>query len=94
MNNDNFSSNFKNLRCKNSISQKGFAGIMQISQQTIAHLENNYRKPSYELLIKIADYFNVSIDYLVGRTDVPEVNKKNNTVVTNDNGIIFRKVHL
>ncbi|MCL2343917.1 MAG: helix-turn-helix domain-containing protein [Firmicutes bacterium] len=31
--------------------------------------------PSYEMLLKLADYFDVSVDYLMGRTDKPEVNK-------------------
>jgi len=33
------------------------------------------RRPTYDMLIKLADYFDVSLDYLVGRTDNPNVNK-------------------
>ena len=39
---------------------------------------SNWRKggyPSAEVLMKLADYFDVSVDYLLGRTDVPEVNR-------------------
>ena len=37
--------------------------------------EYGERKPSFDMLIALADYFDVSIDYLVGRTDNPKVNR-------------------
>jgi transcriptional regulator with XRE-family HTH domain len=75
MHSENFSIVLKKLRKENSLKQKNLADIMNVSYQTIGHLECDYRKPSYELLLKLADYFNVSIDYLVGRTDNPDINK-------------------
>lgn len=45
------------------------------TKATIGNFENGNKKPSLDLLIKLADYFEVSIDYLVGRTDNPDVNK-------------------
>ena len=45
-----------------------------ISQNSISRFENGVRKPDYDTLIQIADYFNVSLDYLVGRTDNPTIN--------------------
>ncbi len=41
------------------------------TKASIANFENCNRKPSLDALIALADYFNVSIDYLVGRDDVP-----------------------
>ncbi len=46
-----------------------------ISTGNISDWKKGRSTPKTETLIKIAEYFNVSIDYLVGRTDNPEVNK-------------------
>lgn len=43
---------------------------------TISNLENGNKKPSLDMLIKLANYFNISIDYLVGRTDEPLLHQK------------------
>jgi len=67
MDNSNFSVNLRELRNKKSITQAQLAESLNVSQKTIAHLENNYRKPSYELLLFIADFFKISLDELVGR---------------------------
>lgn len=42
-----------------------------MSQNTISRYENEVRQADYETLIRFADYFDVSIDYLLGRTDQP-----------------------
>jgi len=75
MKSNKFSDRIKTLRKEKAITQEKLAEIIQVSQKTIAHLENDYRKPSYELLIALADYFNVSLDYLTGRSDNLEINK-------------------
>lgn len=87
---DKFSVNLKNLRNEKGITQKQLSDILQVNQRTIAHLENNYRRPSYNLLIAIAEYFNISIDYLVGRTDnskiySPTANYKGETEIKSPN---------
>lgn len=46
-----------------------------ISQGLMNEYKNGIKVPTIENLIKIADYLDVSIDYLVGRTDKPEINK-------------------
>ena len=46
-----------------------------IEQALISKFENGERVPPTETLITLADFYNVSIDYLLGRTDNPEVNK-------------------
>lgn len=74
-NKNNFSTNLLNCRKTTGISQKALADIVGISDAAITMMEKGKRSPSFEVLIALADYFGVSIDYLVGRTDKPEVNK-------------------
>lgn len=57
----------KNLRNKKEISQVELAKDLGLSAGTIGMYESGKRKPSFEALESIADYFNVSIDYLVGK---------------------------
>ncbi|WAA09779.1 helix-turn-helix domain-containing protein [Fervidibacillus albus] len=49
--------------------QKYVAEKLGISRARYSHYENNYVQPDYELLIKMADFYHVSVDYLLGRTD-------------------------
>lgn len=48
---------------------------LNINQNSISRYENEERQADYNMLIKIADYFDVSVDYLLGRTDNPKMNK-------------------
>ena len=59
----------KELRKKKKISQLKLAMDLGMNQNSISRYENLERQADYETLIRIADYFNVSIDYLLGRTD-------------------------
>ena len=59
----------KELRKKKKISQLKLAMDLGMNQNSVSRYENLERQADYETLIKIADYFNVSIDYLLGRTD-------------------------
>ena len=62
----------KQLREKTGLSQAKLAKVLGgVSQPVIARYEIGDCFPSYPVLIKIADYFNVSTDYLLGRTDNP-----------------------
>lgn len=67
--------NLKKIRRTAGISQLKLALDLNMSQNTISRYETGEREPGIAELIKIADYFNVSIDYLVGRTKNPEMNK-------------------
>ncbi|MBR2381886.1 MAG: helix-turn-helix transcriptional regulator [Clostridia bacterium] len=57
----------KELRQKRKISQLKLALDLNMNQNSISRYENMEREADYEILIKFADYFNVSIDYLLGR---------------------------
>ena len=65
----------KELRKKKNISQIKLSIELNTNQNTISRYENGTREADYKMLIKIADYFNVSIDYLLGRTNNPDINK-------------------
>jgi len=59
----------RNLRIKNKLSSKEFSKILNISESAISLYENGKRTPSISLIIKMADYFNVSTDYILGVTE-------------------------
>lgn len=65
----------KEIRKSKGISQLKMAIDLNTSQNTISRYETGDREPCINDLIKIADYFDVSIDYLVGRTDNPKMQK-------------------
>lgn len=63
----------KELRKKHKISQLKLALDLNMNQNSISRYENGEREADYETLIKFADYFGVSLDYLLGRTDSPDI---------------------
>ena len=65
----NFQSVLKSLRKAQGLTQEELAKALKISRSTIGMYENGSREPDYETLELIADYFNVDIDYLLGRTN-------------------------
>ena len=65
----NFQNVLKSLRKAQGLTQDELAKILKISRSTIGMYENGSREPDYETLENIADYFNVDIDYLLGRTN-------------------------
>ncbi|MBQ7974781.1 MAG: helix-turn-helix transcriptional regulator [Clostridia bacterium] len=64
----------KELRNKKGITQLKLAMDLNMSQNTVSRYESGKREAGYNELIKIADYFNISIDYLLERTDNPKMN--------------------
>ena len=65
----------KELRQKRNISQLKLALDLNMNQNSISRYERGEREADYETLLKFADYFGVSLDYLFGRTDKPEINR-------------------
>ena len=65
----------KEIRSSKGISQLKIAMDLNMNQNTISRYETGEREPGINELIKIADYFNVSIDYLLERTNNPNIQK-------------------
>jgi transcriptional regulator with XRE-family HTH domain len=64
-----FGERLKQLRLEYKLTQETLAEKLQIVKSTITKYEKNTRKPEFEILIKIADIFNTTTDYLLGRTE-------------------------
>ena len=70
-----FPKHLKSIRLSKNLTQKQLAINIGITEHGFQNYERGVRKPTYDILIAMADYFDVSIDYLVGRTDKPEINR-------------------
>lgn len=64
-----FGERLKTLRTEENVSRQQLASALNISLRSISYWENNQRECDFDTLISIADYFSVSIDYLLGKTD-------------------------
>ena len=67
----NFGVQLRKLRQSRKLTQKQVATSIGVTENGFQNYERGVRKPTYEVLIALGDYFGVSIDYLVGRTDDP-----------------------
>ena len=61
----------RELREEKGISQKELGKLFNVAQNTISNWENGTREPDTKTLVKLAELFECSVDYLVGRTDDP-----------------------
>lgn len=64
----NFKERLKTLRQSRDLTQSSLADALNISRSAVGMYENGSREPDFETLELIADFFNVDIDYLLGRT--------------------------
>ena len=69
-----FSKNLQKLRKERGVTQEQLASVLGVSPQAVSKWENG-SYPEGDLLPKLADYFDVSVDYLLGRTDNPKINR-------------------
>jgi transcriptional regulator with XRE-family HTH domain len=65
-----FAKKLKALRSENKVTQRQLAELLGIGRPTIAGYETKGKQPDFDKVIEIADYFNVSIDYLLGRSPI------------------------
>jgi len=62
----------RNLREDNDLTQKELGEKLNMTQRTYAYYESGQRTISPEVLIKLADFYDVSVDYILGRTNNPK----------------------
>ena len=67
--NNQFSEQIKSLRIENNLSRIQLADKLNVSVRLVSYWENGQRECDFDMLIKIADLFSVSIDYLLGRKE-------------------------
>lgn len=67
-----FGDRLKELRTLHKISQGQLAYKLEVTPGTVAHWEAGRRRPNYEMINKIAAAFDVTVDYLIGKTTVPD----------------------
>lgn len=66
----------KNLREDHDLTQEYIAKYLKINRVVYNRYENGLREIPISLLIKLADFYNVSIDYITNRTSIKEINRK------------------
>lgn len=66
-----FGERIKELREKKGLTQKELASFLGISDRAVGYYEKEERTPPPDMLQKIADFFDVSVDYILGRTNIP-----------------------
>lgn len=67
-----FNKRLKELRKSHKITQAALAEKLGLTERQYQRLEANDSKPMYDNLLALADYFDVSLDYLVGRSEIAE----------------------
>lgn len=80
----NFSENLSTLRKTQGVSMSKLGEYLSVTNEAVRLMEKGKRSPSFEVLCALADYFGVSLDYLTGRSDCPDMlvkDKDGNTVV-------------
>ena len=78
--NEDFGSNLKNLRRQKGLTQQDMANTINTSRSCVSNYESGNRQPDSVTIMLIADYFDVSIDYLLGRSPVKTVFKSEDTL--------------
>lgn len=68
--------NLKKLRTQKGLSQQEFASIIHSAQNTVSQWESGKRDADSKTIQEIADYFNVSVDYLLGRDTKPTLDEQ------------------
>ena len=87
-----FSDILKELREDNEHTQADLAKLLGIAKSTVSNWEQKKSRPSFEQLCQICDLYNVTADYLLGRTkDDPLLRKKRFNTLNKENQMIIRK---
>lgn len=82
----------KKLRRERNITQEQLGNAIGVSKMAISYFEKGKKAPGRETLEKIADYFNITTDYLLGRSDDPELTEYESKVVTEEGNNIIKLI--
>lgn len=72
---EHFASRFRELRKEKGLKQKEMGEVLDVSERMISYYEHGGRYPDFKGLLFIAEYFQVSLDYLVGWSDRRDIDK-------------------
>ena len=67
-----FAERLQTARQQRKLTQKEVAAHLNMTERSYQHYEGGTRRPNFEVLVSLADFLNVSTDYLLGRVDAPE----------------------
>ena len=67
----------KELREAKGLNQHGLALKLNFSQSTISYYETGERKPDLDALVRLSDFFDVSVDYLIGKSNIQNLSAEN-----------------
>lgn len=67
-----FSENLSKLRKERGLNQRKAAAELKISQALLSHYENGIREPGLDFVVRVCEYYSVSADYMLGRTNIRE----------------------
>ena len=79
----------KKLRKEGKLTQKDIATFLNISRPAYQQFESGKKKMNLETMEKLADYFNVSTDYLLGKTDFPDIDLEVDIDNAIDNSVAY-----
>lgn len=79
-----FGERIRSLRKSRKLTMKQLGDVFNLAESTISGYENETRKPDIEILNKLADYFDVNVDYILGRTDESSPSGNNKKPDNND----------
>ncbi|EJP83802.1 MULTISPECIES: helix-turn-helix domain-containing protein [Bacillus] len=82
----------KKLRKERNITQEQLGNAIGVSKMAISYFEKGKKAPGRETLEKIADYFNITTDFLLGRSDDPELTEYESKVVTEEGNNIIKLI--
>lgn len=74
----NFGQRLRKLRLEKKLTMKELGKIFSVAESTISGYENGNRKPDIETVGRFADFFEVNVDYLIGRKNSPNDNTSEN----------------
>jgi len=84
-----FGKRIKRLREDKGVRQEDIGKMFNVSKSAVSQWENDIRTPDMDIIIKLADYFDVSTDYLLGRTDDPSPKQDDRQHVNDDEALEY-----